>query len=415
MRIVHLATYPARAGAGQAAYRIHAALRAHGLDSWLVGEEPVPGDERVVTPSRPRWGNARRLLRPLVANWRVPRNARGLFSELVLPGAAARTVAALRPDVVHVHWVQDGLLSLGQLAALRQPLVWTLHDDWAFTGGCHYAGACQRYEQSCGCCPLLGAHRERDASARGLAAKQRQFGGHAIRWVAISEAQRARAARAALLRDQPLAFIQCAIRTEEFQPHPRPLARRLLGLEENRFWILAIASRLDDPRKGYDRLLAALPQIPIAGEIPPSLLLVGSGPEMSVPAGWHVRRLGVLHDSVSRALAYSAADVCVVPSREDAGPMTTLEALACGTPVVATPCGLNPEVIAPERNGWIAATGAPAELAAGIAWARRTVRVENVRAAARTAVVARSSEIEAAAYAALYATALASPQPGSGA
>jgi hypothetical protein len=70
-------------------------------------------------------------------------------------------------DIIHLHWINFGFLSLkslNKLFALNKPIVWTLHDMWAFTGGCHYSGECDRYTQSCGHCPQLKSQQDWDIS-----------------------------------------------------------------------------------------------------------------------------------------------------------------------------------------------------------------------------------------------------------
>ena len=61
-------------------------------------------------------------------------------------------------DIIHFHWINEGFLSLksiSQLINLKKPIFWTLHDMWAFTGRCHYAGICEKYKNVCNACPFL--------------------------------------------------------------------------------------------------------------------------------------------------------------------------------------------------------------------------------------------------------------------
>ena len=98
------------------------------------------------------------------------------FSPAWLPDRVAGQVAAMEPDLVHLHWLTAGLLRLETLSRFNKPLLWTLHDSWAFTGGCHVPFACTRYRQKCGACPVLGSSADKDLSRRIWQAKAEGLG-----------------------------------------------------------------------------------------------------------------------------------------------------------------------------------------------------------------------------------------------
>jgi len=87
-----------------------------------------------------------------------------MFSTGLLPDRTGRRIRAVDPDIIHLHWINAGFLSIGSLSAFEKPIVWTMHDMWPITGGCHYAGRCRRFESNCGRCPALGSSRSRDLS-----------------------------------------------------------------------------------------------------------------------------------------------------------------------------------------------------------------------------------------------------------
>ena len=98
-----------------------------------------------------------------------------VFTPAWVPSRLAATINALEPDLVHFHWVGWGMLRLEDLPNIRAPLVWTLHDMWAFTGGCHYDQGCGRYIDRCGACPMLGSSRDDDLSRRTWLRKRDVF------------------------------------------------------------------------------------------------------------------------------------------------------------------------------------------------------------------------------------------------
>src|SRR5690606_37463645 len=98
------------------------------------------------------------------------------FTPASLPfsGLAAR-INASDADVVHLHWINGGMARIEDIAAIRKPIVWSLHDMWAFTGGCHYDGECGRYTLQCGACPVLGSEDPNDLSRKVFERKARTF------------------------------------------------------------------------------------------------------------------------------------------------------------------------------------------------------------------------------------------------
>ena len=65
-------------------------------------------------------------------------------------------------DIIHLNWIVHGFMNIEFISSIKSPIVWTLHDSWAFTGGCHIPKNCDRYKNSCGSCPLLGSSSEFD-------------------------------------------------------------------------------------------------------------------------------------------------------------------------------------------------------------------------------------------------------------
>ena len=94
-----------------------------------------------------------------------------------IPDSLDQKLSGLNPSIVHFHWVSAGFLRIETLGKLTKPLVWTLHDSWAFTGGCHYPFDCTRYHRDCGACPILGSSRERDLTRRIWSRKQKAWEG----------------------------------------------------------------------------------------------------------------------------------------------------------------------------------------------------------------------------------------------
>ena len=157
--------------------------------------------------------------------------------------------------------------------------------------------------------------------------------------------------------------------TARWQPIDQQLARELLGLP------LGVPTLLfgalgggEDPRKGFDLLLQALGQLRCQRSDLQLLVFGQLAPREPPQLGFPIHYAGRLHDDLSLRALYSAADLMVVPSRQDNLPNTAVEAHACGTPVVAFRTGGLPDIVADRVTGALAEPFEPASLAVAIRW-----------------------------------------------
>ncbi len=285
-----------------------------------------------------------------------------------------RHPAVQAADVLHLHWINQGFLSLeniAQLATLGKPIVWTLHDIWAFTGGCHIY-SCDHFQKNCGHCPYLRRPGPQDLSHRVWSAKKRFFPKN-MQFVTCSDWLRGMALSSSLLQDYPVTTIPNPISTQIFKPvteAERSQFRQEKGIAPDARVILFVAMRISDTHKGFPFLQAALQELKEnhAG-LPLEIMVIGRAePEALATLPYPVHALGLLQDPTELARVYAAADVFVTPTLADNLPNTVMESLACGTPVVGFRTGGVPEMVEHQVNGYIAEQGNSAALAAGIRW-----------------------------------------------
>ena len=297
-------------------------------------------------------------------------------------------------DVLHLHWINQGFLSLKnirQLANLGKPIVWTLHDMWAFTGGCHYSGDCAGFRHSCGMCPYLRNSGAGDLSHRIWKKKQDQFPRN-IHFVTCSEWLAGAARNSSLLQNYPVTAIPNPIDTQIFKP-PSPAERmsfrQAKGIAPEALLLLFVAMKVKETRKGFHYLLDALNRLKIMHPgLPVELLVLGqSDPAEMQALSYPYHALGLVREAALLTAIYGAADVFVIPSLEDNLPNTVMESLACGTPVAGFQTGGIPEMVGHLQEGYIAPQGDAGALAQGIYWlARGEKPIENLRQAAREKV-----------------------------
>jgi glycosyltransferase involved in cell wall biosynthesis len=412
VKVLHLNTY-LHGGAATAARRLHDALVRQGVDSrFCYAEGPAPGASYFpyFTGARARaWrasGAARRWLR--LAPWLLGRPpGYEIFSDSRWMLPSSLEAMPFRPDIVHLHWTADFLdyVSLPGALPAEAPLVWTLHDMHPFTGGCHYSYSCDKFATACGeCMQLNGLRSPRDPSWQNLALKRDALRGRNLHVVADSRWLEAQARRSAVLASaRSFRTIHYGLDVAAYAPRPKAACRARLGLAEDVFVVCFGAPSLASPRKGLRELLAALQQL---RDVPRLACLVFGG---ELPAGTldglpAVRALGYLDGAEAQATAYSAADVFVIPSLQEAFGQTSLEAMACSTPVIGFDTGGIPDMVRPGETGLLAPVGDVAALAEALRWAAGH-RAECAAMGANARRLAESEftlERQAAAYLALY-------------
>ena len=374
MKVALLSTSESKGGAAIAARRLMAGLRLASCDCQLFvlrGHNPQGG---IVGPAR-KWEHILSLLSPHLDALPLcffEKSTERLFSIAFSSTGALKKAAAFGPDVINLHWVNSGFLSVRSIGQIRLPVVWTLHDMWPLTGGCHYSGSCTRYESGCGQCPQLRSPGNHDLSHWVLRRKRRAWSSLHLTLVAPSKWLATCAQRSQLFQDRKVVVIPYGLDTQRFRPLDRSFARRALGIDTDKHFVLFSAwSGSSDPRKGFDLLqesLAILDQEPDFKQNVELMVLGGSHTVQAVTSGFKTHFLGPLLDELSMNLVYSAADAFIAPSREDNLPNTVLEALACGIPCLAFGIGGLPDVIMHKTNGYLAHPYDTNDLAEGIRW-----------------------------------------------
>jgi glycosyltransferase involved in cell wall biosynthesis len=258
------------------------------------------------------------------------------------------------------------MLRIEELSKIKKPIVWSLHDMWAFTGGCHYDEDCGRYINKCEKCPILGSEDKRDLSARIFERKIKTFKDLDITIVGVSKWLELCAKQSQLLRNKRIMNIPNPLNTEIYKPVNKNLAKELLGIAANQKIILFGALNISQPRKGYKLLSEALTYIRIPNI---SFAFFGSSVEENIKCSNNsVLNIGKLNDDISLRIIYSAADVMIVPSLQEAFGQTATEAMACGTPVVAFGASGLLDIIDHKENGYLAKPYDVEDLTRGIKW-----------------------------------------------
>ena len=384
LQVVHLGTSDSAGGAAIAAHRLMMAQREAGLDaSMLVLHASHRGPAIHALWSDSAWSRG-------VAQWKKSfevgaawvsqgfRLAHVFDVSLPIAGFSLKHhPLILKADVIHIHWINQGFLglsSLRSLVQLKKKVLFTLHDEWAFTSVCHHTRDCRRFAEPRGCrdCPQLQPGIPFfDPVQRIFRAKQALYKKLSPSFVGCSEWIAAEARQSLLTQGCRVEAIPNVFDSKTFTPIPREQARIKLGLPADRPILLFGAARTDDPRKGFAEMLKAL-QIfyatPYAQEQKPLALLFGkiSHPELlSSLAPIECKSVGYLAP-YDMALHYAAANLYVTPSLEENLPNTIIEAAAMECPTVAFEVGGVPEIITHGVTGYLARYRDVVDLARGM-------------------------------------------------
>lgn len=375
-QVLHLSTYDSGGGAARAAFAIHQALGHSGMSSWMRVGASGRNDPSITANNKYAFMAAKEadrrlwsLQRSHTATWRSPAR----FGSLT-----AKDINSSRADIIHLHWVTDGFLSVETIGAINKPIVWSLCDAWAFSGSEHYATDVSSLRAREGYTrdnrPLTDSGFDID---RWTWARKEKLWSTPMHLVPASTWLTQEVQESRLMSSWPTSRIPHIVNTDVFAPRDQHHMRTALGIPTDRPVVLFLASAgIHDHRKGWDLLAQALSHLAPTNAV--TVVVVGPAPSaeeqqaIAVRSPHHFIFFGEAHGDDQLVSLYSAADLTAVPSREDNMPITAMESQSCGTPVVAFAIGGLPDIVVHESTGYLAHSEDPQDLAVGIDWATRS-------------------------------------------
>ena len=214
MKVSLLSSYDSGGGAGIAARRLLESLRGFPIDVELLVREKTTSNAGIRLIEGAGCDPIMSEFRDEFSRYRTP-VSNTMFSFLY-PSPLIASTYLLGSDVVNIHWVADffNAVDLSTLANAGIPVVITLHDEWTYTGGCHYTAGCSNFTQNCEHCPQL---REQLWHIPPLVLKRKRSNYGCLHIVAPSEWIAGQARRSSLLANNPVEVIHNPINLQCFE------------------------------------------------------------------------------------------------------------------------------------------------------------------------------------------------------
>ena len=387
--ILTVNTADAGGGAERVARELHESYAAAGEDAWFAtGIRRSTAPQVVEIPNlqhRSAWARAMnhlaaamsprgigfraaRMLRDVIAEPSRGAHRRRGFEDFNFPGTESLLeLTPRRPDVLHLHNLHGGYFDLRALPALsaQVPTIISLHDAWLLSGHCAHSFECGRWESGCGSCPALWIYPAvpRDETAFNWVRKREIFTQSAL-FVGVPCTWMADLVQRSILAPsvRALKVIPYGVDLGFFRADDKATARAALGLDSTRLVMLTTATSLRSQTwRDSAAFRGALERLGAVAAGAQWIALGESGPDEQV-GQVTVRHVAFEPDERRLLQWYQAADAYVHPARADTFPLMILEALACGTPVIASAVGGIPEqIVAAGTKGAVGAVMDPGQ------------------------------------------------------
>ncbi|WP_020592351.1 glycosyltransferase [Kiloniella laminariae] len=365
MRVAQINRWDVMGGAAIAAYRQHQAVRSVGVDSVMYVREKLSNDETVqeldlTFLSMLEFEEQKELEAYeealLVDYTGAVGTDLGPFSLPFAPYTSLMQKQIPDIDIINLHWVCDFVdyPSFFGSSATKTPMVWTLHDMYPFTGGCHYAGGCKGFTHQCGACGYIASEVEYDLSRQIYKIKETALAKtrFPMKIVTPSKWLANEARHSSLFSGFDIEIIPYSVDLNQFKPRMRTVLREKFGLPQDKVIGFFPSHNLTDPRKGLSYLEAALQGL-TAAEAEGMILLTAGYTKGKIQSPVEHRSLSFVKDQNLISQIYNAVDFTFLPSLEDNLPNIILESMASGTPLIAYDTGGASDFIVNGETGWL--------------------------------------------------------------
>lgn len=369
MKILHIQT--GMTPAGNAAFRLHTAMRKVGIDSSVVTLQPTIKRNKVYNLQKKTSLLACIALNSLYQKWVLKKKKVGTYFYSPLPLVTSNDELhkyVADADVIYLHWIAGGFLSssdIERIAKTKKPVVFFMHDMWTMTGGCHHAFDCKEYYSGCNNCRMFEsrchiAHKQSEIKRKLFQKYDNLIFVSPSKWMAEC------ARNSYILKGKYIHVIHNVVDEHIFKPIDKNIAKSILNLPQDKFIItFGCQAGTGNRFKGFDYLRDAINKTDLQNV---QLVVYGSDynqktvDELKYP----VTFLGPINDEYALSLICNATDLFVSPSLAESFGLTFLENILCNTPVIGFDCTAIPEIVQTDITGYLAKYKDADNLAKGI-------------------------------------------------
>jgi len=376
MNILNINTSDIGGGAEKVAFDLHNSYVGSGFNSSLaVGLKKSNGENVYLIQNNnnlkkqlPKAKILRYLWRLLTLDW--PAMLRWLgFEDIYYPKNDLKSfIQNINPDIIHLHNLHGGYFDLHSLIELSKqyPVLINLHDEWLLTGHCAYTIECEKWKIGCGNCPDLIRYP-------GIRFDRTKFN-YKIKQSILTNSHFSVASPSKWLMQQvdlsPLSpfskrVIHNGIDQNIFNPKDRLGSRKKLGFDRMEFIILSLANQgKRNPYKDFDTIRKSIEILSERTNQNLTFISIG-GLDSKVEFFNTIKFIEIpfIKDPAIISEYYKASDIFLHATLADNFPLTVLEALSCGTPVIATDIGGIPEQIINQETGFLVPPKDPIKMA----------------------------------------------------
>lgn len=352
MKVVHIMTSVSNSSAG---YRLHKALLKHKIDSSVLSAKKSSDltNVEVINHSKIKLliNKSIEKLTLLNQNNILP------FSSSLFGVNISKNKLVKEADIVHLHWINGGFLGFNSLMKLKnKKIVWTLHDSWPITGGCHVSLGCKEFENYCGFCPIIHSDKKKDISNKIIKKKIDIYKDLDLTIITPSDWMFNRASNSRVLKNKTIKKIPNTLNLSTFKVYKKNKVKYELNLKEEKKYILFGAiNPTKTTYKGFDYLIKALKKLDYKNENNNiEIIVFGANKDYEYDIPFNIKFVGKINEEEILAKLYSSCDMLLYPSLDDNLPNVVLEALSCKLPVCAFDVGGINEMIEHKLNGYLA-------------------------------------------------------------
>ena len=280
------------------------------------------------------------------------------FSSNCVPFSYIPLIVKIKnPDIVHLHWINAGMISIEDLLKIKKPIVWTMHDYWPFSGGYHL--------------PVENIFANDIANLKILRAKKNIYKKiDNISFIAVSKNLMNDAKKSTVLKNKDISFINNPLRKIFFKKKNKKKNRKQINLDDNFTALFCSNNSIFNKNKNFIFFVEIINRWAESNKI--NLIICGQ--KNNVRNKFNIRKnikvieTGFINSDEKLSEIYNAADVTIVPSIQEAFGQVASESNACGTPVIGLKNSGLKDIIDHKVNGYLCEKENVNDFIQGIKW-----------------------------------------------